>query len=108
MPSCFGRARRDHSPFIGCVGYPQCRYTAPYDEAIQQLAERLARHESGLLWRPHTPHLPADYVARSSVDRALRHLAAVAHPDRWQGHAVAEELTKLVLDLREQVVEGQL
>jgi hypothetical protein len=38
--------------------------------------------------------------------KALTHLAAEVHPDRWQGSAVAEELTKRVLALREKITRA--
>jgi hypothetical protein len=54
----------------------------------------------------HAP--PGAASTRRQLDRALRRLLTVCHPDKWQGHAVAEALTKAVLDLRERLKEGQL
>ena len=49
----------------------------------------------------HGPHSADD--VRAELTTALTHLAAEVHPDRWQDSAVAEELTKRVLALRDKV-----
>jgi len=89
------RVRRDDRPFIGCTAYPQCRYTAPYDASVQWLAEHLAHYARELLG-PHAPHVRAEYVTHSNVARELRRLAALAHPDKWQGHAVIRRPLALI------------
>ena len=48
-----------------------------------------------------SPGLPAGDDARAALIRALTRLAADVHPDRWQDSAVAEEVTKRVLALRD-------
>jgi ssDNA-binding Zn-finger/Zn-ribbon topoisomerase 1 len=103
-PQCRGplrlRQRRDGSgAFLGCEHYPGCRYTAPYDQAIDALAKRLHAAEKGI---------PAHSVSRAALDRALKHLIAVAHPDRWADHPAATELSKLANDIRARVREGRL
>ena len=55
-----------------------------------------------------TPSTPADSIPRTTLDRALKCLAAEVHPDRWQGSPIADELVKRVLALRVRVQEGRL
>jgi len=81
--------RADRKPFIGCTDYPGCTYTSSYEIALQTLGRESADTSPALA-------------------KALTKLAAACHPDRWQGHPVAEEITKQVLELRQQVREGRL
>ena len=77
----------------------------------QRLTQRIHVLETEASLRPweiliarcqaHGPH-GADDV-RAELATALTHLAATVHPDRWQDSAVAEELTKRVLALRDKV-----
>ena len=45
-PRCNSDLEVRYSPkngchFIGCVGFPSCRYTHPYDEALEELHEHI-------------------------------------------------------------------
>ena len=101
---------RDGQPFLGCTQYPRCRFSARFDDTLQDLADRLARAEAEIefLRRQRHPVQAADMVGRHVIDRELRRLAAACHPDRWSGSPVAEEATKQVLDLRQRVQGGNL
>lgn len=133
--------RQDHRPFIGCGNYPLCRFTCEYDTALQQLARReevcaedmrrlalltlenenLKRENLRLIRR--TVELAADVSAlhrtattralpnQAHLTKALTHLIAAAHPDRWaQGQpatALAHELTTALLALRAQIQKAR-
>jgi len=95
-PRCRGelrlRTRHDgQGSFVGCSEYPACKYTADYDAVIHALGKRLYAAEA----REHVPAL-----SLQSLDRDLRKLVAIVHPDRWQDHPLATELTKAVNALR--------
>jgi hypothetical protein len=83
--------RQAHQPFVGCSGYPRCTFAAEYDEALQELGQETealrgalvqARRELALA-RLHRQPVPAQQHA--SLDRDLKLLLALAHPDKWQG-----------------------
>jgi ssDNA-binding Zn-finger/Zn-ribbon topoisomerase 1 len=103
-PLCRGllrlRHRRDgQGSFLGCSQYPTCRFTAEYEPILNDLARRLHAAEA----RAHVPALFSD-----SLDRALRNLLGLIHPDRWKDHPLATELAKAVVDLRARAREGRL
>lgn len=75
-PLCDGelrvrRRRADNEPFVGCVGYPACRYTADYDVVLENL------HDEVKELRRSTKAAAPD-----SVRRRLRELVFRFHPDR--------------------------
>ncbi len=82
------RRRRDDEPFLGCSGYPACRWTADYDSRVQALAEQVAE-------------LEALQDVRDGVSaKDIRKVLTWAHPDRWpEGtlpvHEVAVRLSEL-------------
>lgn len=55
---------------------------------------------------PGTRAHSADDV-RAELATALTHLAAEVHPDHWQDSAVATEMTKRVLALREKITRAR-
>lgn len=74
------------------------------DALRQRLAEmeRAARDADMLERVRQGLGLPARGAGdRGRLLKALTHLAAEVHPDRWQGSPVAEECTKAVLRLRD-------
>jgi hypothetical protein len=51
--------------------------------------------------------LPPDALAqRTWMHRELTKLLAIAHPDKWSGSSVAEEVTKHIIDMRQRLQEG--
>jgi ssDNA-binding Zn-finger/Zn-ribbon topoisomerase 1 len=95
-PEC-GRAvyrrtrRSDGNPFLGCSGYPGCRYTAPYDAREQALAKRGDELEARL-------EALEDSSGVSAKD--IRDVLVWAHPDKHPSgtlsvHEVAVRLSAL-------------
>jgi ssDNA-binding Zn-finger/Zn-ribbon topoisomerase 1 len=112
--------RSTHEPFVGCKGYPACRFTAQYDEALAAVvAEYQDSHEALLeaLRRTHRQLAEARQELEqwqstattipSLAPHDLRKLLVVAHPDRWcQGQLATElahELTVSINALRERL-----
>lgn len=85
------RRKADGEPFLGCVGWPSCDYTADYDTRHQRLAARVLDLEAQL----------ATATPRPDLARELRALIAFAHPDRWpRAPDLAHEVTARLTDLR--------
>ena len=99
------RYRRDGcGPFIGCERFPHCRFTAEYDQALQNLAVRMQVLED------EAKALRSGVRAPVHLERILTTLIFLAHPDRWhQGQPatqLAHEVTTALIDLRTQLQGG--
>jgi ssDNA-binding Zn-finger/Zn-ribbon topoisomerase 1 len=109
VPLCVRDGARGY--FIGCSGYPGCRYTSEYDRALQSLGKRLhdLEDEVSVLHFSACESLPLkcspSIPATLDIDRELKKLLLSCHPDRWQGHPVATALTQAVLELRDRIRE---
>ena len=78
-PRCGGylsarERNRDGALFIGCSGYPSCRFTAPYDPHLQDLVR-----ENDSLRARLEAHAPA---APDELRRAVREVLVNFHPDK--------------------------
>lgn len=87
-PDCGKPLRRikrktNESYFLGCSGYPACRFTDSYDDALADCLD----------W----------YAA--SIDVDLKKLIALAHPDYWPQNPLAHEITVALNALREKTAE---
>jgi ssDNA-binding Zn-finger/Zn-ribbon topoisomerase 1 len=102
-------ARRDGGQFIGCTGYPHCRFTCEYNDALQWLASRTAALETEVR-AGRRAQGSVRLLAPASLERALTHLISLAHPDRWSQRqpatTLAHELTTALRALREQIQRG--
>jgi ssDNA-binding Zn-finger/Zn-ribbon topoisomerase 1 len=121
--------RTSGKAFYGCRRYPQCKGTLPVRETGQadlpgldaervRLLDalyrercettRLAQQVQALRVQVErlTPAPLASSVERQILVKTLTHLLTVVHPDRWQDHPCATELTKHVNTLRNQLKEG--
>ena len=100
-PECHERVavrhrRRDGEPFVGCTGYPLCKWAAPYDAAVQAVAHELAEAQQALEDK-HTDDTPRARVTAKD----LRQLLAWSHPDKHGGadipaHEVAVRVGELL------------
>jgi ssDNA-binding Zn-finger/Zn-ribbon topoisomerase 1 len=91
-PLILRRNRRTSDPFLGCDNFPRCSFTEEYVSALQDLA---AAHV-------------APITSIRDIDRALRQIIGVVHPDKWQSagrsaEELAHTLTIELLNLRETV-----
>jgi Topoisomerase DNA binding C4 zinc finger len=101
-PRCGSRlvvryAHRTDEPFVGCVGYPNCRFTERFNTALQDAIRHLEiEHEACLeeiaRWRHACDYWQAMAKRASAGDRDLKNLLTLAHPDRWSQGQLAEEL----------------
>lgn len=128
-PLVLKRRRVDGKPFLSCAAYPGCDFTEDYhpellhyvrpnDRTLAQLREdirQLTAERDDLRWHlrlerqrtapPSSP--PASSAERQALVKDLTRMLTVCHPDRWGGEsAVAHELTKHLVSLRDRLKEG--
>jgi ssDNA-binding Zn-finger/Zn-ribbon topoisomerase 1 len=91
--------RSDGTAFIGCTTFPACRFTQPL---LPALAHRVRQLQDELDDQRALGVVGVDRdLALRDLDRALRDLAALAHPDRWPDNELAHEVTVRLLALRD-------
>jgi hypothetical protein len=103
--------RSTGEPFIGCDGYRLgCKFTEPYDEVLAEFADEIAalhrrastlEHELERLNSSHSGPLP------NTIDRELRDIAVLSHPDRWPDNELAHQVCAAVNNLRTRFSEGR-
>ena len=98
--------RQGHAPFIGCDAYPACRFTCAYDTALQLLGhetdalqEALAQTRRELMLEKLRRQQPLPAQRPANLDRDLKLLIALAHPDRWQGQPATALAHEIVVSL---------
>jgi hypothetical protein len=106
--------------FTGCSAYPGCAFAEPHDprvqalstevaQAVQALAAQVAQVQTeaqgqvALAQAETQRHVAAE---RAALDRTVRHLIALAHPDRWPDTPLAHELTVAMVALRKTLQPG--
>lgn len=90
------RRRADGEAFLSCLSYPVCKWGGDYDKALDELSDEMMelRDENRRL-RASGPK------ASLGIDRELRSIIAVAHPDKWpKAGTLAHEITTLLNALR--------
>lgn len=103
------RRREDRRPFIGCAGYPSCKFAEDYDEVLVAIVaerDRLRREQDSLLEYATTLEDELE-EARSEkgadVSRELKALVYRWHPDRHPEAIPPGEVVGELLRLREAV-----
>jgi len=93
------RRRADGEAFLSCLSYPVCKWGGDYDQALDELSDQMTelRDEIRRL-RSSGPKASFD------IDRELRVIISVAHPDKWpKAGALAHEITSLLNALRSRI-----
>jgi len=97
--------RNDNQPFVSCSGYPDCRFAANYDEQLQKIHSHISQLQQtiGELRRQLRSQQPRSHepASRGRDDPLFKQLLFTCHPDKWGNNPIAEELTKLIVSLRE-------
>jgi hypothetical protein len=104
-PLVLRQHRQTAALFTGCSAYPGCAFAEPHDPRVQTLAKVHAEA------RRQVAHAQADaqrHVAaeRANLDRTVRQLIALAHPDRWPDTPLAHALTVALVALRTTLQPG--
>jgi hypothetical protein len=114
-PLVLRQNRQTGALFTGCHAYPGCAFTEPHDPYIQAVSSRLvqtfqrlamqvveaqaeARRQIAQVQAETQRHVAAE---RITLERTVRQLIALAHPDRWPDNPLAHELTVALVALRE-------
>ena len=93
--------------FTGCSAYPGCGFAEPHDPRVQTLSAGVVQAVHTLATqvrqvqteaRRQVAQAQADAqrqvaVERAILERTVRQLIALAHPDRWPDTPLAHELT---------------
>ena len=119
-PLVLRQNRQTGALFTGCSAYPGCAFTEPHDarvqtlttevvQAIQRLAAQVveaqaeARRQVAEAQAASQRQLAAE---RAMLERTMRQLIALAHPDRWPDTPLAHELTVALVALRQTLQPG--
>lgn len=76
-PSCnrdLVRRRGSNGDFLGCSGFPRCKFTEPYEWSLEQLNKQVVAYGYDSSWFRD---------AISEVKKTVRDVILFAHPDRW-------------------------
>jgi hypothetical protein len=113
-PLVLRQNRQTEVLFTGCSAYPGCAFSEPHDprvqtlgigvvKAIQTLAMQVAQAQTAAQRQLAQAQADAQRqraAERATLDRTVRQLIALAHPDRWPDTPLAHELTVALVALR--------
>jgi len=112
--------RQTGALFTGCSAYPGCAFTEPHDprvqtlstgvvQAVQTLATQVVQVQAEARRQVADAQVEAQRqmaAERATLERTVRQLIALAHPDRWPDTPLAHELTVALVALRETLRPG--
>ena len=112
-PLVLRQNRQTGALFTGCSAYPGCAFTEPHDARVQTLSTGLVQAVQTLATQVVQAQAEAQAESqrqlaaeRATLDRTVRQLIALAHPDRWPDTPLAHELTVALVALRQTLQPG--
>src|SRR5882672_6015573 len=121
-PLVLRQNRQTGALFTGGSAYPGCAFTEPHDsrvqtlstglvQAVQTLATQVVQAQAQAEARRQVAEAQAESqrqraTERATLDRTVRQLIALAHPDRWPDTPLAHELTVALVALRQTLQPG--
>src|SRR5215470_12690770 len=108
-PLVLRQNRQSGALFTGCSAYPGCAFSEPHDPRVQTLSTGVVRAVEALASQVAQIQAEAQRQAateRATLERRVRQLIALAHPDRWPDTPLAHELTVALVALRERLRRG--
>jgi len=119
-PLVLRQNRQTGALFTGCTAYPGCAFREPHDPRVQTLSTGVVQAVHALATqvvqvqteaRRQVAHAQAETqrqvaAERATLDRTVRQLIALAHPDRWPDNPLAHELTVALVAMRETLRAG--
>ena len=108
-PLVLRQNRQSGALFTGCSAYPGCTFSEPHDPRVQTLSTGVVRAVEALATQVARNQAAAQRQAateRATLERSMRQLIALAHPDRWPDTPLAHELTVALVALRERLRRG--
>src|SRR5262250_846300 len=85
-PLVLRQNRQSGALFTGCSAYPDCAFSEPHDPRVQTLSTGVVRAVEALATQVARNQAAAQRQAaaeRATLERSVRQLIALAHPDRW-------------------------
>src|SRR6266702_2731989 len=108
-PLVLRQNRQTGALFTGCSAYPGCAFTEPHDARVQTLSTGLVEAVQTLatqVVQAQAETRRQRAAERATLDRTVRQLIALAHPDRWPDTPLAHELTVALVALRQTLQPG--
>ena len=112
-PLVLRQNRQTGALFTGCSAYPGCAFTEPHDARVQTLSTGLVEAVQTLATQVVQAQAEAQAESqrqlaaeRATLDRTVRQLITLAHPDRWPDTPLAHELTVALVALRQTLQPG--
>src|SRR6266446_8258707 len=113
-PLVLRQNRQTGALFTGCSAYPGCAFSEPHDPRVQTLSTGVIQAVHVLATQVAQVHTEAQRqlaqaqadaqwqvaAERATLERTVRQLIALAHPDRWPDTPLAHELTVALVALR--------
>jgi len=102
-PLVLRQNRQTGTLFTGCSAYPGCAFSEPHDPRVQTLSTGVVQAIHALatqMVQVQTEARRQVVAERATLDRTVRQLIALAHPDRWPDTPLAHELTVALVALR--------
>ncbi len=113
-PLVLRQNRQTGALFTGCSAYPGCAFSEPHDPRVQTLSTGVIQAVHVLATQVAQVHTEAQRqlaqaqadaqwqvaAERAALERTVRQLIALAHPDRWPDTPLAHELTVALVALR--------
>src|SRR6266702_3642760 len=120
-PLVLRQNRQTGALFTGCSAYPGCAFTEPHDarvqtlstgvvQAVQTLATQVVQVQAEARRQVADAQVEAQRqmaAERATLERTVRQLIALAHPDRWPDTPLAHELTVALVALRATLRPGE-
>ena len=108
-PLVLRQNRQTGALFTGGSAYPGCAFTEPHDSRVQTLSTGLVQAQAEA--RRQVAEAQAESqrqraTERATLDRTVRQLIALAHPDRWPDTPLAHEFTVALVALRQTLQPG--
>src|SRR5712692_4144660 len=119
-PLVLRQNRQTDALFTGCSAYPRCAFTEPHDPRVQTLSTGVVQVVHALATQVAQVQTAAQRqvtqaqadaqrqlaAERATLERTVRQLIALAHPDRWPDNPLAHELTVALVALRQTLQPG--
>jgi len=108
-PLVLRQNRQTGALFTGGSAYPGCAFTEPHDSRVQTLSTGLVQAVQTLATQVVQAQAESQRqraAERATLDRTVRQLIALAHPDRWPDTPLAHELTVALVALRQTLQPG--
>ena len=110
-PLVLRQNRQTGALFTGCSAYPGCAFSEPHDPRVQALRTGVVQAVQTLAAQVGQVQADAQRqvaAERATLERTVRQLIALIHPDRWLDTPLAHELTVALVALRTTLQPGTI